>query len=52
MCCEGWSYEDVEVNGVCPKCGEPTVDGGAQSGCHWSPTICEECGDSPCDGSC
>jgi hypothetical protein len=51
-CCDGWSYPDSEVDGVCPDCGEPTVEGHAQSGCNYSPVICTTCGDAPCDGSC
>ena len=51
-CCDGWKFDDSEVNGVCPDCGEPTVDGEAQEGCNWSPVICKTCGDAPCDGSC
>lgn len=52
MCSEGTHYEDEEVNGTCPACGEPTVDGIAQHICDWSPVECEICGDAPCDGSC
>jgi hypothetical protein len=52
MCCDGWDYNDDEVNGECPACGMPTVDGEAQSGCHYSPVACNTCGDSPCDGYC
>ena len=52
MCSEGWNYKDSEVDGECKSCGEPTVDGVAQSGCDWSPVICKECGDAPCDESC
>ena len=52
MCCEGWSYPDSAVNGECPDCGCPTVDGEAQYGCAYSPVICETCGDAPCDESC
>lgn len=51
-CCDGWKYEDDEVNGICPDCGEPTVDGEAQEGCFWSPVDCETCGSRTCDGSC
>jgi len=28
------------------------VDGQAPYGCHWSPVICQTCGDAPCDESC
>lgn len=52
MCCDGWSSTEEEINGVCPDCGEPTVDGIAAFGCNYSPCICETCGWCPCDGSC
>ena len=50
MCCDGW--DEGEPNGECHKCGTPTVDGVAATGCNYSPTLCDECGDSPCDLSC
>ena len=50
MCCDGWDYG--EPDGICPDCGEPTVDGKAATGCFYSPVICETCGAAPCDGSC
>jgi hypothetical protein len=50
MCSEGWNHG--EPNGVCPDCGEPTVDGEATTGCDWSPVACETCGARPCDESC
>jgi hypothetical protein len=52
MCSDGWHYAESEINGECPDCGTPTVDGYAVSGCHYSPTHCKTCHDSPCDGSC
>ena len=52
MCSEGWTSPDVEVDGECSTCGVPTVCGVAQHGCHWSPVLCKECGDAPCDDSC
>lgn len=52
MCCEGWYTPEVEINAECPDCGEPTVDGEAPNGCHYSPVVCETCGSRPCDGSC
>jgi len=51
-CCDGWEYEKEEIDGTCPECGTPTVDGDAYKGCHWSPVACEVCGDAPCDQSC
>ena len=54
MCCDGWNYKDEDVDGECPECGMPTVEGEAQygCGCNWSPVTCETCGYAPCDGSC
>lgn len=52
MCSDGWRYGLDEVNGECPDCGYPTVDGEAFEGCNWSPVLCQTCGDAPCDGSC
>ena len=51
-CRDGWDSDDIEVNGECPDCGCPTVDGQAASGCNWSPCVCETCGYCPCDQSC
>ncbi len=52
MCCDGWHTPEEEVDGECPDCGEPTANGLAADGCNYSPTTCETCGASPCDGSC
>jgi uncharacterized protein (DUF983 family) len=52
MCCDNTSYEVVEINGECPACGEPTVDGNAFDRCNYSPEDCEVCGSARCDGSC
>lgn len=49
-CCDPWDYG--KPNGVCPECGEETVDGDAAVGCRYSPINCEECGSAPCDLSC
>lgn len=51
-CWDGWSEPESAVNGECPDCGMPTVDGGAQYGCHYSPQACDTCGSRPCDHSC
>lgn len=51
-CSEGWSGRSIDIDGVCPVCGEPTINGCAPSGCGYSPVICDECGSAPCDGSC
>lgn len=51
MCCDSYNYSD-EVDGECPDCGEPTVDGEAAAGCNYSPVICDTCGHRPCDESC
>ncbi len=55
MCCSRWNIPEdfhTPVNGECPDCGEPTVDGEAAYGCTYSPKVCETCGARPCDGSC
>lgn len=52
MCCSSYTSEDSEINGECPDCGEPTVDGVAASGCNYSPIVCKTCNSSPCDLSC
>ena len=52
MCADGWKYDDGEINGSCPDCGTPTVDGHAFEGCNYSPIICKTCGDAPCDDYC
>lgn len=52
MCCDPSGYTENEINGVCPDCGEPTVDGDAFEQCAWSRCACETCGWRPCDESC
>ena len=52
MCCDGWKYDDDQINGECPDCGIPTVNGHAFEGCNWSPVECETCGSRPCDQYC
>lgn len=52
MCCEPSGYSKEEIDGKCPNCEEPTVEGRAYEECVYSPTICETCGWSPCDESC
>ena len=52
MCCSNTDYRLKDINGECPDCGEPTVDGNAYDSCDYSPKICETCGWSPCDESC
>ena len=52
MCCDGWDNSE-DIAGECPDCGGPVDDeGDAVVGCHWSPVVCDTCGDRPCDGSC
>ena len=54
MCCscksEEMSVEDID--GFCEECGQDTVEGDSFYGCHYSPTECDKCNWSPCDGSC
>ena len=52
FCCDGWVSLKDSINGECPECGTPTVDGQAAYGCNWSPVSCETCGHRACDGSC
>ena len=53
MCCEPRvGYDSRQINGECPFCGSPTVDGDAYDQCCYSEVECEECGWAPCDGSC
>lgn len=49
--CDGYYFNDDEINGTCPDCGAPTCDGHAEA-CYYSPTECKTCGYSPCDESC
>ena len=51
-CFDGWDYGEDAVNGECPGCGMPTVDGRAQYGCEYSPIDCKTCGSQSCDESC
>jgi len=51
-CCDVWSSKPEEINGKCPECGGPTVDGDAAEGCNWAPIDCETCGSRPCDQGC
>ena len=41
-----------EPDGVCPDCGEDTVERISTDICGYSPTDCETCGNAPCDMSC
>ena len=52
MCCAPKDYRKGEINGGCPSCGVPTVDGDSYEGCSYSSVICEVCGHAPCDESC
>jgi hypothetical protein len=52
MCCEPSGYKKEEINGECPDCGGPTVDGCAFEYCSYSPEDCKTCGCRPCDLSC
>jgi hypothetical protein len=51
-CADGWDSSISEVDGECPDCGMPTVDGRAAHGCNWSPISCDTCGYQQCDESC
>jgi len=51
MCSEPIGAES-KSNGICPNCGEETVDGESKEICGYSPVLCETCGNAPCDESC
>ena len=52
-CCEPQGYNNPnEVNGICPSCENPTVDGETYDKCGYSPVQCDLCGWAPCDLSC
>ena len=50
-CCGSFELEE-KPDGECPECGMDTFEGQSTEGCSYSPTECEKCGYSPCDGSC
>ncbi len=52
MCCDNTNYKKEEINGECPACGEPTVNGDAYDQCAYGKKQCEVCGNAPCDESC
>ena len=58
MCCEPkHSQKDYDLDrvGECPECGAAVDKDGdcvETDDCQYSPTICDLCGYSPCDGSC
>lgn len=52
MCTNGWSYPKDKIDGECPDCGIPTVEGESYIGCFHSPVECQTCGWAPCDQSC
>jgi hypothetical protein len=55
MCSEPYDLTDGDeskINGECPDCGMPTVDGQAAYGCCWSECDCETCNSHGCDLSC
>lgn len=52
MCCDP-NGSDLPTVGECQHCDGPVdEDGDSTEICHYSPLVCEECGYSPCDGSC
>ena len=55
MCCEPSGYDENQINGECPDCGEPTVDGDAFYYCGYEPQDdddCHTCGTKYCTGYC
>lgn len=53
-CCAKSGFEEKEINGTCPDCGEQTVDGEAFEKCGYEEhdPNCETCGHAPCGGAC
>jgi hypothetical protein len=43
---------EYPIDGECPECGQPTVDGVAAVGCEYGSVECETCGWRPCNQSC
>lgn len=52
MCCDRSDYDEDEIDGECPDCGNETVEGDAYERCGYSPIKCNTCGYAPCDQSC
>lgn len=52
MCCAGTEYSEDEINGECPDCGYPTVNGYAFEKCDYSSIDCETCGRAMCEDAC
>lgn len=52
MCCSNTNFKPEDIDGECPDCGDPTVDGNSYDCCTYSPTLCETCRNAPCDQSC
>jgi hypothetical protein len=55
MCSDPYDFtggDESMINGECPDCGAPTVDGQAAYGCNWSPCDCKTCDSHACDLSC
>ena len=52
MCCDPSGFAEEEIDGECPDCENPTVEGAAFDRCAWSPEDCETCGHAYCDLSC
>ena len=51
-CCDPFEYDEEDIDGECPDCGSPTIEGTAADGCAYSPVECETCDWRPCDLSC
>ena len=51
-CDDSWESWEADVNGKCPACGCPTVNGEAAYGCFFSEIICKTCKHAKCNGRC
>jgi len=54
MCCADSNERLEDRVGNCKSCGEDVDVDGVFCGeaCNYSPSVCDDCGYSPCDGSC
>lgn len=54
MCCAVSNGRPEDKVGTCKSCGEDVDANGDFCGedCYYSPSVCDDCGYRPCDGSC
>lgn len=54
MCADGSSAHLEDAVDECPSCGARVDAEGSsvEECCNYSNSVCDVCGDAPCDGSC